>query len=471
MKKIHSVLLASAILSFIGLSVALNLSLLYPFAAAFALSLAVLTRLGCKAKDLVRSAWSGIVDCNQLYLVILFIGANISVWMASGVVPAVMYYGFQYLTGLNFLFMAFIVTSVMAVFMGTAVGTISTLGIALLGIGRGLAIPPGLLLGVLVSAAYIADKVSPISGLLNLTLKATETSFRPVLVTMSRTLAPVFAFSAAVYFLLGTPYIVSEGSQLTQHYQEALSAGFVITPWLLLLPVVVVILPLTGVRLLPAIAAGLAAGTTLAVTVQGVGAADIARQIIFGFRGATGSEQLNAILVSGGLAGMLEVLLIIVVVIGLGSMLERSGILKPLIYDPVAKARSRGELVLRTGLVSGLLSVVTCEQTAAIVLPGKLFRDKFQAMGVDRTVLARTISDTGTIIAPLMPWNVNGIIIALITGISVLEYAPYALLCYLFPLTILGVWGQEAARRQGHPLFNLLLSCLRKEKNVSCRSK
>jgi len=49
-------------------------------------------------------------------------------------------------------------------------------------------------------------------------------------------------------------------------------------------------------------------------------------------------------------------------------------------------------------------------------------------------VLARTISDTGTIIAPLEFWNVNSLIILGITGISALQYAPFAILCYLSPI-------------------------------------
>ncbi|MGX4601134.1 Na+/H+ antiporter NhaC family protein [Faecalimicrobium sp. JNUCC 81] len=46
----------------------------------------------------------------------------------------------------------------------------------------------------------------------------------------------------------------------------------------------------------------------------------------------------------------------------------------------------------------------------------------------------RTISDTGIIIVPIIPWNVNSIIIRLVTGVSCLSYAPYAVLCFFFPI-------------------------------------
>lgn len=46
----------------------------------------------------------------------------------------------------------------------------------------------------------------------------------------------------------------------------------------------------------------------------------------------------------------------------------------------------------------------------------------------------RTISDTGIIIVPIIPWNFNSIIIRLVTGVSCLSYAPYAVLCFFFPI-------------------------------------
>jgi NhaC family Na+:H+ antiporter len=68
-----------------------------------------------------------------------------------------------------------------------------------------------------------------------------------------------------------------------------------------------------------------------------------------------------------------------------------------------------------------------------IVIPSKLFKEKFETLKFKKEVLVRTLSDTGTIIAPLMPWNVNAIIIVSVTGISS-GYALFSVLCFIFPI-------------------------------------
>jgi len=84
--------------------------------------------------------------------------------------------------------------------------------------------------------------------------------------------------------------------------------------------------------------------------------------------------------------------------------------------------------------MSSLLTILTCDQSVGIILPGRLLKNKFNELNIDSTILARTISDTGTIIAPLIPWNVNVLFISIITGVHQIDYIPYAILCYVFPL-------------------------------------
>ena len=98
------------------------------------------------------------------------------------------------------------------------------------------------------------------------------------------------------------------------------------------------------------------------------------------------------------------------------------------------KTKNKVSLIMRTAAFSSLLTIVTCDQTAGIILLGRLLKKRFEDLGVNKVKLARTIADTGTTIAPLIPWNVNSIIILAITGISSLQYAPYAVLCYIAPL-------------------------------------
>lgn len=433
MSKYKSYLVSGFTLATIILSVAQGLSLLFAFSASLIFSIIVLAGSSGGVKALAAVAWDNVLQYRVLYLFILLIGANISVWMASGIVPAVMYYGFEYLAGTNFLLVAFLITGGMSIFMGTAVGTISTLGIALLGIGRGFGIPQGVLLGGLVSGAFLADKISPISGLLNLTMKVTELNYRQLFKSMAKTLLPVLAITGMVYLVLGARFPVSDSNLILQ-YQESIQGAFNISPLLLLLPLAVILLPLFGVKTMPAVLAGLAGGGVLTLALQKTSLPELLDYILWGYKAASQSQDLNTILVSGGIRGMAEIVLIVIAIIALSGVLEQSGVLRPLLHKPIAAVTGRGELIFKTGIISMLLSAVTCDQTAGIILQGQAYRAKFRETGLGDAILARTISDTGTIVAPLIPWNVNALIIGLATGISALEYAPYAALCYIFPV-------------------------------------
>ena len=430
------IILTITMLFIVG-SIVGNISLIYGFVGAILVTSGILIKRGFSVRELSEMTTAAIIECKSLYILILLIGATVSVWLSSGVVTAIIYYGLTYMKGMNFLFSAFIITSIMALFMGTAIGTISTIGIALLGIGQGFGIPTHILFGAVISGAFIADKISPISGLLNLTLTTTKIKYRDAVKTMMSTLIPVYLITIAIYYCIGRSYSSTANTEALIEYQNAILVGFNISPWLLLLPVLILVLSVIGIKTIKTISLGLLGGVFTSILLQKQTLKSVLEWIFFGFRGATASIQLNNILVSGGVVSMLEVVLIVAGAIILSSLLEKSGILKPILSRTIGSIGSRGELILKTGLISSILTIATCDQTVGIILPGRLLQDKYKELEVDNTVLARTISDTGTIIAPLFPWNVNALIIGMISGVPAIAYAPYAVLCYLCPLVTL----------------------------------
>lgn len=432
--KVEVLLVLFICIGLIGGCVLLGISLIYGFALGILLSSIVFVKKGFKILELLNMMLKGLLECKLLFALILMIGATVAIWLASGVVPAMIYYGFEYMKGMNFLFAAFLIIALSSVFMGTAVGTVSTIGVAILGIGRGFGIPDNILLGVIVSGAFIADKISPISGLLNLMLASTDTKHREIFKSMLFTLIPTVIITAVVYYIIGTRYIVGNDTSKILEFQAAIRNGFLISPYLLLIPALIVIMSFSGVKIIYSILTGLFGGTLVSCIFQKMSVAGILNSILFGYRGHTSSEKLNEILKSGGVASMIEVVVIVAGAIALSSMLEGTGIIGYVTERIIDRIKSKGELVLKTGFISSILTVVTCDQTMGIVLPGRLLREKYNNLGLSRNVLARTISDTGIIIAPLMPWNINSLIIGLITGITAAGYAPWAVLCYISPL-------------------------------------
>lgn len=432
--KLETYVILVGSLGMIGVCILLEISLLFGFLGGIVFTSFMMIKKGIAINELIKIIGKSIKECTNLYILILLIGATISIWLSSGVVPAMMYYGFEYMKGVNFLLSSFIITSIISLFMGTAVGTISTIGIALIGIGKGFGMPSGILLGVIVSGAFIADKISPISGLLNLTLTTTKTKYSQVIVPMLRTLIPAYIVTGMIYFLIGSKYTANIDINAIDIYQQAILEGFNISPYLLLLPLGVLIMTVMGIRTIPAIVVGLTGGSIFSIVLQKMSVWETAHSIVFGYNSKVTSAILDKILVSGGIISMIEVLLIVIGAIILSGILEEGGIIKPIINRVVSEVKTKKGLVLKTGLVSGILTIVTCDQTVGIIIPGRAFGAKYDEFGVDKSILARTISDTGTIIAPLMPWNVNALIIGTITTATALSYAPYAVLCYISPI-------------------------------------
>lgn len=434
-----NLVLGVSIISIIGCML-MSIPLYAGFFAGIIFTALSMCSAGFKVKEIFKTMISSLVEIRVLIIVIMLIGATTTVWISSGVIPTIMYYGFKYMSGVNFMLAAFLIMTVVSVFMGTAVGTISTVGIALMGIGYGLGIPSRMLIGVLVSGAFIADKVSPLSGLINLTMNTLKRDYLSLIKSYSITLIPLIIITAIIYSIMGSEFTVNNYSSI-EAYKEAILNDINISPFLLLMPIVMIILSLIGVKSTITIGIGIVCGAIFSIVMQNMSIVEIIKSIIFGYSAKTSSPELNNILISGGVIAMKEVILIVAGSVVLVGLFEKSNVLAPIIEKLINNVNSKFKLILKTGIFSSLMTIITCDQTVGIILPGKTLQTKYEEFNIDSVVLARTISDTGTIIAPLMVWNVNSFIIDSVTGVSALGYAPYAVLCYLCPvITIIISW-------------------------------
>ncbi len=263
-------------------------------------------------------------------------------------------------------------------------------------------------------------------------MTTTEKSYKEIFRSMIVTLIPTIIITAAIYYVIGMKYTSGDYGNLLL-YREAISSGFNTSPFLLVLPVIVLGLSIAGMNSIITFSIGIAVGSVLSIVFQGATIGIILKSILFGYHGNTPSEELNRLLVSGGMISMVEAIFIVITAIVLVQLFEKGNILMPLMERLIGGINTKMSLIARTGIVSTLLTVATCDQTAGIILPIKVLKNKYKEMELDLSVLTRTISDTGIIVAPLMPWNINSFLIKPIMGISAAQYAPYAVLCYVCP--------------------------------------
>lgn len=432
---LSSYLILIVSLGLIGICIFLNIPMYFGFAGAVVFTAMILLRKGYEIRTLNNMAANGIKDCLKLIVIITLTGATVSIWLSSGIVPTLIYYGFEYIKHINFILACFIATAVVAVVMGTSVGTVSTIGIALLGIGKGFEIPEHILLGAIVSGSFFADRISPVSGIANLLLKTVDIKYKDYLKSLLNTLIPSVIIAAAVYHFIGRDYMAVINPEKIVMLQENIIKAYIITPIILILPVIVIAMSVFGINPIINMSIGVAGGSIISILLQKETVFEVAKYILLGYKSATGIEELDRILRGGGIKSMAEVILIVLGAVALSSLLEGTNMINPLLTRVMKTVKSKLSLVYRTAVFSCLITIVTCDQVVGIILLGKLLKNKFEDFGINKVKLARTISDSGTSIAPLIPWNVNSIIILAITGISTIQYAPYAVLCYILPVT------------------------------------
>ncbi|WXR60245.1 Na+/H+ antiporter NhaC family protein [Peptostreptococcaceae bacterium AGR-M142] len=433
-KKLDSIILCLFNLIFIVACIYFNIPVYLGFFMGIIFTLLLLKNKNYNIKEVIKIGFNGVKECKIAIFIVFLMGANISSWISGGVVPSMIYYGFNFISDFNFLITAFLLCALVSVFMGTAVGTFSTIGIALIGIGRGIGIPLPILVGTLISAAYLADRISPISGLVNLTLDVNKIDFDEFLKSSLKTISLGLLISLVFYYFLGNKYMSGIDQNVISTYQKNLSDSFYISKLFLAFPLVMMVLAFKKVNVFYNMSVGVILGALAGLFYQDMNVLDVINSLIFGYESNTNIMELDSILKGGGAFNMKDVVLLNIAAIFLNSILQELDLLMPLLEDFKTKIRTTKSLYFKTGLLSFILTMVTCNQVVSIVFVTKLLKDKFDEFNINKVELSRTIADSGTLIAPVFPWNVNAILIGLIVNLNAFEYAPYAIYCYIAPI-------------------------------------
>ena len=383
--------------------------------------------------NLWKMMQEGVKKASIVLIVMSLIGMLSASWMLSGTIPAMMMYGFRYLSNINFIVAAFLITSGISMVLGTSIGTISTVGIPLLEIGKTMGAPLPLIAGVIISGAYLGDRTSPMSSSANLLAAITESKLIAMIKSLLKTTLPVYILCLIFYYWLGRAYGMNGEIANQVEGIKAIIGGSYLIGWQLILPPVIIFtLILFKVPIIYCMLSGLSAAVLLAFATQGIAPFEIIRVLAFGFHPT--NKELASLISGGGLYSMRKVIMIITVSTALNGLLEGMGLLQPFIDSFIKGIRSTGELIMKTAFLSFIVAVVTCNQSLAIIMPGRFLKKEYDNRKIANTVLARTIADSGVVTVPLIPWNVNAVAITSILRVETLQYIPFAALCYLLPV-------------------------------------
>jgi NhaC family Na+:H+ antiporter len=153
-----------------------------------------------------------------------------------------------------------------------------------------------------------------------------------------------------------------------------------------------------------------------------------------GFVSKTGNPTIDQLFSRGGMASLLTTVWLVLGALSFAAIMEHAGFLDRLLRPVVARANTRGRLILATNASGIGLNVIAGDQYVADVLPARMFRDEYERRGLAPQVLSRAVEDSGTVTSVLVPWNTCGAYISGVLGVSTASYVPYCFFNFLSPI-------------------------------------
>ena len=400
----------------------------YPLLAAMIGLMAVLLRRGFELKVLLRMAIAGSRQSFSVIWILLLIGAVTAVWMASGTVPALVYYGVQLIQPRLFLLLAFLLTSGVSVLIGTSFGAVSTIGVALMILANGSTTgDTHAIAGAIIAGAYVGDRCSPMSSSANLIAIVTQTDLYSNIRNMLKTGWLPLGITCLIYLGLSFwhPVRIADSS-----LPQEIDRLFDLNPIVLLPAAAILLLAVCRVEVKRSMLVSIGLAVAIGIGIQQESPLDLLRFSLLGFR-LSEPSSLDQILVGGGILSMAKVCVVVVISTAFAGLFSGTNALKG-ITRWLDRANSRSDLFLGTTLIGTAAAAFGCTQTIAILLAQQLVQPKY-ADQQDSIALAIDLENTVVVISPLIPWNIAGLVPATVLSTDA-GFIPYAVYLYLLPL-------------------------------------
>ncbi len=393
-----------------------------------------------------KAITKNVSSVSSALIILLLIGALGGIWMVSGVVPTLIYYGIQIIHPNIFLASTCAICALVSVMTGSSWTTVATIGIALMGIGRAQGFADGWVAGAIISGAYFGDKISPLSDTTTLASGCLGVPLFKHIRYMLITTVPSICLTLIIFAVAGL-FVHTSNTQDIASFTQAISQRFNVTPWLLSVPV------LTGVliaRRTPPIIT-LFLSSLMAMAAALVWQKDVLAEIdpslfhatmrsLYGSTAIhTDNDILTALVSTRGMGGMMGTIWLIICAMCFGGTMSASGMVGGITRLFIHLVKGRTSLVGSTVVTGLILNVAIADQYLCILLTGNMFRDVYDDRGYERRLLSRSTEDAVTVTSVLVPWNTCGMTQSTVLGVPTFTYLPYCLFNLISPLMSIAV--------------------------------
>ena len=407
-------------------------------------------RSGISFKKMINYVSTNLKSITGAILILLLVGSLSGTWLLSGIIPSMIYYGLQVLNPDVFLPSCLIICAVISLSTGSSWTTSATVGIALIGIGKALGIPSGMVAGAVISGAYFGDKLSPLSDTTNLAPAVSNTDLFTHIRYLTITTVPTILVALVILSILNL-FLEVNGSTENESMLTSIKNTFYISPLLFTVPLVVVFMIFKKTPPLIALFIGTLLGAVFALLFQNDTISQISggsnnisdvyktilNSITIETKIESGNKILNELFSSGGMKGMLDTIWLVICAMVFGGIMEAIGALKRISNFLLNLGKTTFSLFASTVGSCLTINLSASDQYLSIVIPGKMFSKAYEDKDLAPENLSRTLEDSGTVTSVLIPWNTCGAYQSGILGVGVLEYFVYAIFNWLSPFTTL----------------------------------
>jgi len=367
------------------------------FVFGILIALVVISLLrGYRPAELVKLALPGVKTSFIVVGVLILIGCLTGLWRSCGTIAYFIVFGVGLCPPGLFVLLAFLLSALMSLAIGTSFGVVATAGVILMSIARAGGMKLIVVAGAIMSGIYVGDRNSPAASSATLVATLTGTDLNRNVKLMFRSSAVPLGICMVIYTLLSFAFPLQS---IRSEAVSLLEDSFTMSGLCLLPAVLMLVLPLCRVKVKTAMAVDIAVSFALSVLLQGNSPLKALECMVLGYRAE--SAEAAALLNGGGIKSMLTVCTILLVSGCFGGLLRGTGLLDR-VYGVIDRLNGKIGRFPTVVLLSLTSCMVFCNQTVGAVLVDKLSEGLFS--GEEKYDKMLAMEDSVIPLAGLVPW-------------------------------------------------------------------
>jgi NhaC family Na+:H+ antiporter len=396
----------------------------YPLVIGFLPGFIVLILLtkhkNVQSKKILHISLLGVNKTKIVIFILFLVSFLLPSWYLSGTINQMVKIALHFITPNHFILFSFIISMVISLLLGTTVGTLSSIGIPILGTAAVLHLPMEMVAGALISGSFVGDRTSPFSSSHQLLSHTLEVPITKQGKAMLITTISAIVFCVCFYSIIDL-HLSSRAAIHTKPFLwKELSLVKFIPPFILIGFV------LFRISIVYAFLSSILSAAVIAIA-AGVTWSRLGGALWYGING-----------IGGGFIHMYELLLFLALAGAYNGILEEMNVIQPYLDKWLQSSKSFFSDTLKTIAATLIISFIAANQTLPIILTGRSFLPHWSRQ-YNKEELARVMGDTTMLFPGMIPWSVLAIMCSTIVGVPLIKYLPYTLFLWILPILTLAL--------------------------------